>query len=247
MKYLSLAALFLLSLTAFSQKMTVDVNPSSAILYLDCVPVKNVKKVNLKTSSLGILGVQEGYVTKGYTFGELKKQNSETFTINLDEVSPLPSGYNSKKIEYKEMLDATGKVEKPDRNSGFYGVMVTGTALNSPQFINAITETISDYGYDIESSGNMFEDDNSTQDAEIAIGAELLYFSKDTRGDGYQVSIIIEWSIYSFAEKKIIQKIKTAGYSDSEERKFNDELVITIKNALQGLLSNSDFQKNAGK
>jgi len=83
MKYLTFLFLILIANTSFSQKMIIKVNPSSTKLYLDCIPVGNPKKVNLKTPSMGIIGVKEGYITQGYSFRDLAKKIPKLLLSNL--------------------------------------------------------------------------------------------------------------------------------------------------------------------
>jgi len=241
MKYLSTLLIACVAQVAFAQKMAVTVNPATAQLFEESIPVKNGKKVNVTTGSMGILAVLKGYATQGYSYAELKKKGGESFTITLEKLAPLPSGYTSKKLELKKITDATGKVEKPDR-MGLYGVTIKGTELNSTPFTSAITQSFIEYGYKMDETGGVFETKEKGS-ADVAIAAELIYFSKDRRGDGFQVSIIVEWSIYSYAEKKVIGKITTAGYSDTAETQFNPELVSAFKDASLGLEGNSEFQK----
>jgi hypothetical protein len=245
MKYLSVLLIACVAQVSFAQKMLVTLAPATGQLFEESIPVKNPKKVNLTTGSMGILGVQKGYATQGYSFAELKKKGGEAFTITLEKISPLPSGYVSKSLELKKITDATGKVEKPDR-MGLYGMTVKGTELNSTPFTSAISQAFIDFGYKMEESGQVFESKEKAS-VDYAIGAELMYFSKDRRGDGFQVSIIVEWSVYSYAEKKVIKKIITAGYSDTGETQFNPELISAFKDATQGLAGNLEFQKTVKK
>lgn len=246
--YLSIILLSSIAHFSFAQKMVVDAKPATAQIFVESIPSKNPAKVNLTTGSMGVLAVSKGYATQGYTFAELKKKGGETFSITLEKITPLTSDFKSKALEFAKIADATGKVEKPDR-PGLYGITVKGTQLNSTPFLSAITGTLIDFGYKIDAAGDqMFEDKNkvvATND--LAIGAELQYFSKDKRGDGYQVSIIVEWSIYSTSEKKVIKKITTAGYSDTAETQFNPELASAFKDATLGLAGNLEFQKLAKK
>ncbi|MBC7486187.1 MAG: hypothetical protein H7282_05510 [Cytophagaceae bacterium] len=245
MKYLSTLLIVCVAQVTFAQKMLVTLAPTTAQLFEESIPVKNPKKANLATGSMGILGVQKGYATQGYTYADLQKKGGEAFTITLEKISPLPAAYVSKALELKKITDATGKVEKPDR-MGMYGITVKGTELNSTPFTSAISKSFIDFGYKMDESGGVFE--NKDKGAiDFAIGSELLYFSKDKRGDGYQVSIIVEWSIYSYSEKKVIKKIITAGYSDTGETQFNPELISAFKDATQGLAGNLEFQKTVKK
>lgn len=241
MKYLSTLLIVCVAQITFAQKMAVSVSPATAQLFEESIPVKNGKKVNLTTGSMGILAVQKGYATQGYSFAELKKKGGEAFTITLEKISPLPAGYTSKKLELKKITDATGKVEKPDR-MGLYGITVKGTELNSTPFTSAISQSFIEFGYKMDESGGVFESKEKGA-VDLAIGAELIYFSKDKRGDGYQVSIIVEWSVYSYAEKKVIGKVTTAGYSDTGETQFNPELINAFKDASLALEGNLEFQK----
>jgi uncharacterized protein YsxB (DUF464 family) len=247
MKYFSTLILILIATITYSQKIIVDAKPSSATLYLESVPTKNPKQVKIKTLSMGILAVMDGYATNGITFRDLQKEKSESYTINMNKVSPMESGYVSKSIEFKDIDDETGKVEKPDRMT-LYGINVKGTALNTPLFVNVICESMSDYGYDVINSTGKFEDtEDKASKPEIYISANLKYFSKDTRGDGFQVSIIVEWTIYSVSDKKIVAKIQTGGYSDTAEAKFNNELSSAFGDATIGLTVSPEFQKFAKK
>ena len=241
MKYLSTLLIACVAQVSFAQKMVVNVTPATAQLFEQSIPVKNGKKVNLTTGSMGILAVQKGYATQGFTYTDLKKKGGESYTIALEKIAPLPAGYTSKKLELKKITDATGQVEKPDR-MGLYGITVKGTELNSTPFTSAISQSFIDFGYKMDESGQVFESKEKGS-VDLALGAELLYFSKDRRGDGFQVSIIVEWSIYSYADKKVIAKITTAGYSDTAEKQFNPELVSAFKDASAALEGNLEFQK----
>ena len=243
MKYFSTLILISIATLTYSQKVIVDAKPSSATLYLESAPTKNPKQVKIKTLSMGILAVLDGYATQGATFRDLQQAKSETYTIEMDEVSPMESGYVSKSIEFREIEDATGKVEKPDR-MGLYGINIAGTELNSPLFMDVICETMSDYGYDVTNATGKFEDaKDETSKPDIYISANLKYFSKDTRGDGFQVSIIVEWTIYSVADKEVLGEIQTGGYSDTVEAKFNSELSSAFGDATIGLTVSPEFQE----
>lgn len=248
MKHFSTFILFFIIATiSFAQRVTVNTNPSTAALHLESRPVHNPKKVNAVTPSMGIIAVLKGYATQGVVYSELQKIKEETYTIELLEVIPLDAEFMSKRIEFKGIDDATGKVEKPDR-PGVYGVTIKGTELNSPLFINAICESLSDYGYNITNVSSRFGDiaENSIP-PEIVVTADLIYFSKDTRGIGYQVSIIVNWSIYDVAQKKIVAKVQSAGYSNTSEPKFNNELSATFRNAVVGLMISPEFQQATKK
>lgn len=221
--------------------MTVDVKPATAVIYVESAPVKNPVSINVKASQMGLLAVNKGYATQGYTFGDLALNNSTAFSINLQKITPLPAGYVSKHMEFTKITDATGKVEKPDM-PGMYGITVKGTQLNTPLFTTAIAQSFTTYGYVMDGGGDMFQNKDKSN-VEYAVGAQLMYFTKDTRGSGYQVSIVVQWSVYSYAEKKVVLQVNTGGYSDAGQAQFNPELSLAFKDAVQGLLINPEFQK----
>lgn len=245
MKHIAFLLLAFSAYTTFAQKMTVAVTPVTSKVFVESKPVKTTTVISLGTSTLGIIAVNKGYVTQGYTFEQLAQKKVASFAIDLEKVAPLSADYVSKVIEFKKITDATGKVEKPDR-PGMYGITVKGTELNSGLFIKTINESFTNFGYQMDNTNQTFED-KTKPSADLAVAAELIYFSKDTRGDGFQVSIIVEWSVYSYSEKKIIKKIQTAGYSDTAETQFNPELASAFRDAVTGLLSNAEFQKLAKK
>jgi hypothetical protein len=245
MKKLSLLLLFAVTQVTFAQKMIVDVKPATATVYVESAPVKNPVSINVKAAQMGLLAVNKGYATQGYTFADLALNNTTAFSINLQKITPLEAGYTSRVLEFTKITDATGKVEKPDM-PGMYGITIKGTQLNTPLFTTAIAQSFTTYGYKMDGGNDMFKDKNKG-DVELAIGAQLMYFSKDTRGSGYQVSIVVEWSVYSYTEKKIVMKMSTGGYSDTGQTQFNPELSLAFKDAVQGLLISPEFQKLAKK
>lgn len=244
-KYLVVVLFLFIAQLSQAQKMVVTVNPTSAVLFEECIPVGNKKKVNLKTSTNGVLAVQEGYATVGYSFGDLAKIGGETFNIELEEVTPLPEGFNSKTIEFKKITDTSGEVEKPAR-MGLYGVQIAGTELNTPVFMNPVCETFTDYGYSLLNADNMFEDSDDTKTADIIVIGDIRYFSKGTAGPKYQVSLIVEWSVYDVATKKVVMTLITGGYSDKQQQVFNSELVSALQDAQVGLMINPEFQAIVG-
>lgn len=225
-----------------AQKMEVFVKPESAELYVQSVKSGNNKKLNLKTASMGVLAVAPDHVTEGRTFSELAKLGTETFTFELKKTSPLPAGYTSKKLELAQITDATGFVEKPARN-GLYGIHLAATELNSAQFTTGLATTAADFGYTIDGSGGMFADKDAGATSDFAIGGNLIQWSKETAGDGYQVSLIVEWSVYSFAEKKVVMKMEGAGFSNAGLTNYNQSLVITMQDAMKALLNSAEFQE----
>lgn len=233
---------------AISQKVMVNVAPSSAKLYLNSKPIKKTpKKINTRALEQLVVGHQEGYATAGYSFAGLKKLNKESVTIELDKIEALPSGYNSKTIEFKKFVDETGRVERPAGTvyTGFAYIPYAATDLGESGFSVKVKEAISDFGYAINDGTDDFEAGSNT--ADLGIKCTIKAFQKDTRGSGFQPSIITEWSVYSYAEKKIVLKMTTAGYSDAKQRKFNKELPYTFANSVLGLLNSKEFKAIAKK
>lgn len=234
---------------AFSQKVLVDVAPSSATFYLNSKPMKKAKKVNTKAMEQIVLGHGEGYATNGYSFAGLKKLNKEAVTIQLDKIEALPAGYNSKRIVFKKITDATGKVDKPAGQvyTGFMYVQTPATNLEESVFSAGINTAISDFGYNLVDESDDFGAGSESSNADLGIKCTIKAFQKDTRGSGFQISLIMEWSVYSYAEKKVVLKMTTAGYSDNSQRKFNSELPFTLADGVKGLLNSKEFKALAKK
>ena len=81
------------------------------------------------------------------------------------------------------------------------------------------------------------------------IAGKITHVAKETKGtSGFKVSVMVDWSVYNVEREKVIYELTTGGYSDSQRPgKFKDELVLSLKDAVVGLLASENFIKYANK
>lgn len=235
--------LTILSSYTFSQKVMVSTSPSDATIYLNSVKTGNPKKVNSSDPKIGLVAVKKGYATTSLSPRDIKGESS--YTMEMIKISKPSSDYESKKIEFTQIEDRTGKVEKESVPTGWYGTTTTATDLDNAQFKGAITSMFQEWGYQLTGGSDMFK--NAKTNPQFAVAGELIWFTKDTRGSGYQITIFVKWSVYSYETESIVLTKTTGGYSDSRSTsKFNDELVFTIEDALAGLIGDEQFSSLVG-
>lgn len=242
---LSIALITCISLTSvqsFAQKAKIYVFPDNAQMFLNSAKIPSPKNINLKDPNIGILAVLKGYATQTLKPFDLKDDGISEYTMDMVKLVKPAANYKSKKIEFTKLIDRTGKVEKGSVPTGWYGTTTTATDFDDAMFTSAISSKIADWGYSVVSTNTMFKDSKNV--ASFGLGGELTFFTKDTRGSGFQVSIFVKWSLYSVEEGTVVYEKTMGGYSDSKSTsKFNTELVFAFEDALQGMLGDPEFTK----
>lgn len=226
----------------YAQNVKVYSNPGTLIL--EASKTSQGTKIKNNNPAGFILAYEQGFVTKGFTFSEVFKENTPEFTFALQPISELHDEYDSKQIVFTKLIDLSGKI--PSEGSYGYFGYVPGIDLNDAQFINGINSAISNFGYETLGGGtSVFKEKQETPD--LAIAGEITHMDKETKGtSGFKVAVLVNWSVYSVAKEKIIYKFSSAGYSDSQiGHKFKDELILALKNAVVGLISSEEFIKYA--
>jgi serine protease Do len=245
--YTTLIALTL-SLNSFAQTVLINTSPREATLLINGVPAPNPRNINVENPALVCIAMQDGFISQGFTTGELKKKNMIFYSVTLEKRQPLQANYKSKTIQVEKITDGTGKIEQPAVVTT-YGTANRSPFLNSKGiklsdaiYSNGLNKELEDYGYKSISKNTMFA---SSSNAQLLIGAEIKQFSKGTRGSGIQISLLVDWFVYSISEEKVVLEVKgAAGYSDLGLI-FEEELTSALSNSLNALMSNSDFQKIA--
>jgi len=223
---------------------SVKVYSNTGTLIKDANKESQGIKLKKNNPSDFIIAFKNGYVTNGSSINDIFKENKPEYTITLTQIAPLNEDYDSKRIVFTKFIDVTGKI--PTEGSYGYFGFTPGIDLEDAQFTNAINSTISDWGYrTVGSSNAVFKEKQETP--ELAIAGEITHLAKETKGtSGFKVSAIVKWSVYDVKKEKVIFKLSSAGYSDSQKgHKFKDELVLTLQNAITGLIASEEFIKHA--
>lgn len=235
--------LSLLSLQSFAQK--IEFNPEPDQVTLEGRLSKSTVKVSDKVPTQFVVASKKGFVTYGKRSEEILEEG--VTLVELKPISGLDQGVETRKVEFSKVADGSGKLS----TSGFvnYGVWsgyVSATDFDDPKFAKAINQSLEKAGYNVVGTNTMFEEKGDSP--ELILACELVGFGKDTRGPGFQVSVLLDWSVYDVDLKKVVLEYQTGGYSDSKRAsKFIDELVLAIDNGLVGLLSNPEFRDIASK
>jgi len=232
MKRFLLAILLATSLSSYGQKVRVDVKQDStdfmengALMYPPC-------KLELFDPLAVYIAKKKGYVTQGFTFSELLKKTEldakgrPTYTIDLEKIKSLPTPYTSKIIEVYKVVDKTGRIIEFN--------------FSDPFFTTELAKKLASFGYTNLANKDLFD----SQKAQLQIVGEITQFSRNTIGPRFQISLIVDWSVYDMTENKVVLQYSTAGFSSTESR-FKNELGYALRNALVGLMSNETFQQIA--
>ena len=243
--HLLFLALLAASVTASAQTIKLAVTPADAEIFVNSAPGSKVKN----TPSDGAIAYKVGYATQGKTGEDLAKEGKSDYTFKLvKKAAKLPTGTTTQKIEFTKLVDRTGKLNTPTVSYGWYGTY-QGINLSDPKFAKGISEQLSGNGYKIVGTNAVFSSKSDVP--ELALAGEVTWFTKETRGSGFQVSVIVSWSLYDVDDENVVLEVSTAGYSDSKKG-FNDELLAALKDATSGLMTEPKFaeialQKNDSK
>ncbi|MFT3949568.1 MAG: trypsin-like peptidase domain-containing protein [Agriterribacter sp.] len=230
MKILNRLILFILTLSSFNsiaQTIKVDALPAGAEIIENSNRNSRAVKINAKDSRTAVLGVLSGYATQGIMASELKTKGVSDYTIKLNKYSKPPKGFASKKIEFAKLTSPSGG----DAN----------TEINT-----FISNTIAAAGYTMVGSNKIFS--GKSDIADFAVGGEMTWVNSGTAGRGFQVSVLIHWSVFSVAKENIVYEITTGGFSDSRQKSaISEELKLAIADAVNGLVYDPKFQEIVGK
>jgi S1-C subfamily serine protease len=127
---------------------------------------------------------------------------------------------------------------------GFYGIY-QGIDLSDAKYVKAISTQMSDLGYKVVGTNAMFSGKSDV--ADLALGGEVVWFAKDTRGSGFQISVIVHWTVFDVKKENIVFELTTAGYSDTKVTLLNEELSKAFQDATRGLLNDAKFKELAVK
>jgi hypothetical protein len=223
-----------ITITSYGQKITVDIKTDSAQFSENGVSLYPPFKIKLVDPSWIYIAIKKGYVNQGFTFPELVKKvqldekGRGTYTIDLEKIKPLPAGYSSKVIEIYKVVDKAGKIIECN--------------FSDPFFTTELTNKMISYGYKNISNTDPF--DNKQKEAQLKIVGEITQFSINTIGPRFQISIIVNWLVYDILADKVVFQYSSVGFSDTESR-FKTELGYALRNAMVGLMSNTEFQRLA--
>ncbi len=233
------AFVFLTFLSVAQTKLTVV--PESEMTLTGAL-VSSPLKVKEKPGDF-VVAAKKGYITYGEKVEDIVKKGAAV-TVTLQKVNKLPAETKTKKIEFAKIVDASGKLGTGYSTYNPFGgsSYVPPKNFDDPKWTKPMSKTMSDWGYRIVGTNAIFEEKGDAPD--LVVAGEIAAFGKDTRGSGFQVSVLMNWSVYNVNQKKVVSTIPAGGYSDSKmDLSFDDELILAMQDALVGLMSNSEFQE----
>ncbi|MCD4793235.1 MAG: S1C family serine protease [Bacteroidales bacterium] len=238
-----LNSLFIINIT-FAQ--SVKVYSNTGTLVKNAIEISQGVKLKNDNSAEFIFAYKKDYITKGVPFNTIFKENSTEFKINLTPIVPLVQGFDSKIIAFAKIVDKTGKIPK-SRIDPYYGY-IQGVNLDDVELINTVNTYISEWGYNsIGGDSDIFKE--KQKEPELIIAGEIINIEKVTKKTpGFMISVIVKWSVYNIEKEKVIYELTTAGYSNTYiAHKYKDELILSFKDAIVGLLADDGFVKYANK
>ena len=244
-KILASLLLVLSSWSAFAQTVTVSSNPAAATLAVNCETSSRPVKVKAKQAGTGVLAFMDGYNTNGVLAADLKAAGESDYSIKLEKKSKLATGGTLKKISFTKLIDLTNKLNQVTY-LGAYRAAIPSIDVTEPKYGTLINTAMTGAGYKMVGTNNLFSGKSDVPD--LAFGGEILWYSKDTKGRGFQVGLLVHWSVYSVENENIVFETTTGGWSNSGiAGPFADEFTLCLKDALAGLMFDSRFQELVAK
>ncbi|CAN5380374.1 hypothetical protein BH11BAC3_BH11BAC3_02180 [soil metagenome] len=214
--------MFFLGVNLFSQSVKVAVLPAEGHVIENCNSHSSPVKINTKTPGTAVLGYLAGYATQGIIASDLATKGVSDYAIKLTKYAKPPAGFDSKKIEFAKLARADG--EEVDAS-----------------LTSSIRNTISAAGYKLVGTNKIFSGKSDVSD--FAVGGEITWVKKGTAGRGFQVSLLIHWSVFSVAKENVVYEITTGGFSDSRRTlSLTEEFKLALTDALNGLIYDAKFQ-----
>ena len=233
--------LVLIPLTAFvqAQKSKVTVLTEGADVTLNGHIVGSTVKISSDQSTGFIVAAKKGHVTYGEKNEDILAKG-EVSTVKLTEYKK-PDAVKSRKIEFTKFLDAANLKRSSVAYSYYGGTYVSsGFNLDDPSFSKPISKLMTEWGFTMIGSNSVFD---VKEDApELVLAGEVLQFGKDTRGSGFQVSTLINWSLLDVDSRKVVFTAIKGGYSDSKKDiGVKEEFINALKDATIGLMTDEKF------
>lgn len=237
-------ALILFGLTTFAQ--TVKVKATVGTLYYNANPTSQAK-FSAKQAAEFIVAAKPGFVTQGADVTEMIKKGAQVksgleYTFELVPYIKPIKGNTSKKIKFAGIVDKSGKL------AGYYTPygMSPGVDLDDEASGNELALNMLECFYNVVGvSSTVFKEKEKTPD--LLLAAELTHIARETGGTpGFTVSVIVNWTVYDVEQEKVVFSVVSGGYSNSlKPNTYKQEIILAIKDAQNGLTTNSEFNKIA--
>ena len=188
-----LLLLFPLSIAVFAQKSKITVMTEDADITLSGILVGKTIKISEEQTAGFIVVSKKGHVTYGEKNEDILKKGP-TSSITLTAIKKPATGFKSKKIEFTKFLDAANLSKGAMGYSYYGGVFVANTMdIDDPSFAKPIPKLMTEWGFSMIGTNTVFDVKDDAPD--LVLAGEIIHFGKDTRGSGFQVSIIVNWSL----------------------------------------------------
>lgn len=207
------------------QKITINVNQDSVTFSANGEFVSYPYKIRNDDVEDVYVIWKKGYVNQGFIYNDIAQKGRKTHAIELERINFLEQDYDSKIIVMHAVEDKSVMRRISER------------IYSDPFILQQLKERLVSFGY----TNTVVANSNEAKDAQLKIAADIVEFSKNTKGGYFQVSILVTWSVYNVLEDKLVLQVKTAGYSNTESV-FIKDLSYALRNSLIGLMSNTDFQ-----
>lgn len=242
MKNLIIINILILCIATGYAQIKVTILPESEVTVTGLLATSPVK-IKDKPGEF-VVAAKKGYVSYGEKLEDIAKRGSSV-TVNLQKVKKLPEGVKTRKIEFAKIADASGKLSGSTASySGFGYYSATPRNFDDAKWIKPMSKVMSEWGYSMVGTNSFFQEKGNAPD--LVVAGEITGFGKDTRGSGFQVSVLVNWSVYNVDLKKVVATLSTGGFSDSKKGlQFDDELILALQDALIGLMSDTKFQEMA--
>ena len=233
MRHILYLSVLFIAFSSYGQKIRISIKPDSVDFLLNGM-IDTPPKIREIDPTWIYIAKKKGYVNQGFTFAEVAKKATvdkkgrSNYTIELEKIQRLPNDYVSKLIEVYKLSDKTGRIIEFN--------------FSDPFFTTELSNKLIAYGYKNVVNADLF--DNKQKETQLKIVGEIVEFSRNTIGPRFQISLMINWSVYDALENKVVLQCSSVGFSNTESR-FKSEFGYALRNALVGLMSNTDFQQLA--
>lgn len=230
--------IFLISNFCFAQKYALKtkiVPPQGGVIVRGANEYENGLTIfdNSYNKDEFILVFKPGFVTRKLRFDSLNFAQSEN-KIQLQAQKFLEKDKVKCNVAFTGFVNTDHKVKTTDIDVPY---KKTFADLSGPDMRRAIIEELNEKNFNVSFD---YEDFKVVPD--YAIECKVINHISSTKGPGFIVTVLVDWSLYDISTDQTVYTVTTVGYSNTkEDMSARLVLKLALKDALRGFMADDSI------
>ncbi len=182
------------------------------------------------------MAYKPGYATQVFKLDTVLQ--NPTYTVNLIPINNLDFSKVKNKLVFTGFLDKENKISIIEYVNSYQYRNIDLTAYD---YTKIISEKLTTKKFKVVENEEVFK--NKSSKADFALAGEILDYKKDTKGPGFQTSVVVKWTLFDIYSEETVLKFETAGYSNTGERiSQRDALKDALGDAVNAFIVNEQVK-----